>query len=377
MMRALVLVLAGCGGVSSDAVSRGVIPPPPPADASVAIAIDAVVEPVAAVDAAAAPASAEVWLRGSTHVHSAASGDSKAPIPDVIAWYETHGYDFIALTDHNQITELDPHADTTGSPAIRVPATGLIVFAGVELTHNPWNCSPVLHPTKKCRIHVNLIGTTERPGGRFDWVDRSTRERIAKYQSAITASHTLGGITQMNHPGWFWGITPELLVDLAQRGMVLYEVMNAQLPKWNRGDKDHPSTEAVWDAALQRGARIWAVASDDAHDFGPNAKYHPGGAWIVVRARRDPQAILDSIAAGRFYASTGVALEHAEVVNNELVVELAPNDTPSVIELVENGKVVDTVAGTSARRAVPATGYVRAVVTRADGAKAWIQPARR
>ena len=47
------------------------------------------------------------------------------------------------------------------------------------------------------------------------------------------------------------------------------------------------------------------------------------------------------------------------------------------IAWIENGAVVETVHGRSARRAVPATGYVRAVVTRDDGKKAWVQPARR
>jgi hypothetical protein len=35
------------------------------------------------------------------------------------------------------------------------------------------------------------------------------------------------------------------------------------------------------------------------------------------------------------------------------------------------------VKGRSAHRSVPATGYVRAVVSRPDGAKAWVQPARK
>jgi hypothetical protein len=125
---------------------------------------------------------------------------------------------------------------------------------------------------------------------------------------------------------------------------------------------------------------MWGVASDDAHDYqgGKKAKWPAGGGWIVVKAHRDPQAILAAIAAGHFYASTGVVLDHAEVTAGELVVDVDPSDPGDhVITFVEHGAVVETVKGRSAHRSVPATGYVRAVVSRPDGAKAWVQPARK
>lgn len=97
----------------------------------------------------------------------------------------------------------------------------------------------------------------------------------------------------------------------------------------------------------------------------------------MVKARRDPPAILAALAAGRFYSSTGVTLSRAERSGDELVVEVAPG-TPNqhTITFIENGKTVVTVNGLSAKRAVPRTGYVRAVVTRDDGKQAWVQPVR-
>lgn len=376
MTRALILALAACGGAETPpaATPGSALPDAAPA----AIAIDASDTGTFPVDGAiTTPAAPEVWLRGSTHIHARPSGDSTTPIPEVVAWYESHGYDFVVLTDHNQVSEVDPDRDTTGQVAVRNPPAGLIVLAGIELTHNPSGCVPPGDTSRRCRIHVNLLGTTARPGRKVEWAPRSTHDRVAKYQAALDKRKPLGGIAQLNHAQWFWGMTPDVLVEIASRGIVLYEIANRAFAKWNKGDKTHPSTEALWDSALTRGATLWGVASDDAHDYRGGGKYPAGGNWVVVKARRDPQAILDSLATGRFYSSTGVVLDRAEVVGGELVVEVAPSNAAHVIEFIENGKRVATAKANAARRAVPTNGYVRAVVTRGDGAQAWIQPARR
>jgi hypothetical protein len=345
---------------------------PTPADAAIPLA-----------DAAPAPApsgaasQAEVWLRGNTHSHARPSGDSSTPIPDVIRWYESRGYDWIVLTDHNRISEAG--GATAGQPAVRFPAQGLIVLAGIELTYNPARCIPKGHASGKCRIHVNLLGPTARPEGKLSWGlgQRLPDDRLAKYQAALDLQRQLGGLAQLNHPQWYWGMTSELLIELARRGMRFIEIANAQFGKWNRGDLEHPSTEALWDAALAAGVTLWGVASDDAHHYDGGGKWPAGGAWVVVKARRDPQAILDSLAAGRFYSSTGVVLDRAEVSGGELVVEVAATARlPHTIEFIENGVRVASVKERVARRALPRTGYVRAVVTRDDGKRAWIQPAR-
>jgi len=321
---------------------------------------------------------AEAWLKGATHVHAHASGDSSEPNASVVAWYEQRHYDFIALTDHNRVSELDPARETVGQVALRDPSAGLIVLSGIELTHNPVGCLPAGDPKGNCRIHVNLLGPTARPSGRLEWAERRSHARIDMYQAALVAQGWLGGIAQINHPQWLWGMTPELLVELAHRGVRLVEIANSAFAKWNAGDATHASTEALWDAALMRGATLWGTASDDAHDYDGHGKYPPGGGWVVVRARRDPAAILAALSAGRFYASNGVVLVHAEAVEGSLFVAVDPAAAGSyTIDFIENGRRVVSARGKIARRKLPAKGYVRAVVTRDDGKRAWVQPARR
>ncbi len=361
-MRAALIFLAACAATPEPrpatpiAVAQGV-----PIDAAVADA-----PPDAAPPPPPAP-SDEVWLKGSTHVHARPSGDSSEPLAGVIAWYEGRHYDFIALTDHNKVTPVQQ-------------GHSLIVLPGSELTFNPSGCLPEGDKSKKCRIHVNALGVTAHHDGKIEWANRHTHERVAMYQAALDEAKTLGAaVVQINHPQWFWGMTGDLLAELAHRGAQLVEIENVQFDAWNKGDADHPSMEKIWDDVLARGVTIWGVASDDAHDYEDgHGKWPPGGGWVMVKARRDPRAILEALAAGHFYASPGVTLTRAEVESGELVVEVGPDARGSYeIEFVENGKLAELVKGRSARRAIPQSGYLRAVVTRDDGARAWVQPVRR
>lgn len=368
MKRLLVVCAAAC---SAPASPYATVPAPPPSllgsvPVDAALAIDAA-PPDASL--AAAP-SDEVWLRGSTHVHARPSGDSREPIESVARWYEAHGYDFIALTDHNRVSE----------PPLpgRLPG-GLIVLPGIELTHNRKGCEPPGDESGNCRIHVNALGVTARPSGKLEWIDYKDTDRVVLYNRAFATARDLGAsVIQINHPQYYWGMTADVMVAIG-RSAQLVEVANVQFAKWNAGDATHLSTEALWDAALAQGLTLWGVASDDAHDYAEDGggKYPAGGGWVMVKARRDPAAILAALAAGRFYASTGVTLTRAERSGDELVVEVAPDAQHRyAIAFVENGKLVETVNGPSARRAVPRSGYVRAVVTQDDGKQAWVQPVR-
>jgi hypothetical protein len=326
-------------------------------------------------------AGAARWLKGSTHVHARPSGDSTTPIPEVIAWYEARGYDFIVLTDHNRVTIVDPAYAPAGGRTSAAPADGPIVITGVELTYNPGACTePDPPPGGKCRIHVNGLGVTARPTGRIEWADRVNRDRRSSYRAALRFIAEAGGLVQINHPQWSWGMTDELLVALAGDGALLVEIANVAFARWNDGDADHPSPEALWDRALAAGATMWAVASDDAHTYdGGTGKYPAGGGWIAVDATRDAESIVAAIAAGRFYASTGVELVWANPVGDELWVEAAESERgPLTIELIVDGAVVQATTERRATYPLPAAPHhVRARVTRADGAKAWTQPASR
>jgi hypothetical protein len=83
-------------------------------------------------------------LKGALHVHTTCS-DGILTIPEAVAVYETLGFDFIALTDHDHLLRPDCYA---AIPGIR---TRLIIFTGVEMT-----------VFEKGYIHINrIIGDQE------------------------------------------------------------------------------------------------------------------------------------------------------------------------------------------------------------------------
>lgn len=391
------LALAACGPklpapspthepqVAEALGDAGVVAVSDPDAAAAATAVGAAATPA---DAGAPAAAASVplvrpppprWLKGSTHVHAAPSGDSGTHVPAVIAWYEAHGYDFIVLTDHNRVTRVE--ADV--GPSVRFPdKKGLVVLAGIELTYNPGACDPPPpEPDGKCRIHVNGLGVLTRPEGKIEWADRKATARIDMYRAALRWIAAAGGVVQLNHPQWHWGTSSELLALLAGEGVHLVEIANVQFAKWNAGDAKRPSTEQLWDAVLTAGGTMWGVATDDAHDYEEDGggKYPAGGGWIMVDAPRDPVAIVRAIDQGRFYSSTGVVLTRAEVWDGALEIEVdAGAPATHVIRFIGPGGItLGQTTGTQARfPLIGARGYVRAVVERSDGARAWVQPVR-
>ena len=103
----------------------------------------------------------------------------------------------------------------------------------------------------------------------------------------------------------------------------------------------------------------------------------PGRGWVVVRAPRlEAGALLASLEAGDFYASTGIELAAYSADATAIAVRVRPvGDTRYRIRLVSGGVAVETVEGPAARFTLAGRkGYARVVVADSNGAQAWGQP---
>ncbi|MFT3771310.1 MAG: CehA/McbA family metallohydrolase [Minicystis sp.] len=307
------------------------------------------------------------FLKGQLHAHTGNSGDSETDPNEAAAWYAARGYDFVVFTDHNVVTE------------IAAPA-GMLALRGVELTQNLRRCEPAPEPGDACLLHVNaLLVAPLRERVRFP--TEGSLRRLDLYGRAVDRAGTLGGIAQLNHPNFQHGADVEILVALAGRGLGLVEIANMAVDSDNEGDGRHPSTEALWDAALLRGARVFGTATDDAHHYGDAERVRARGdvaytgdrGFVMVRAEKTEEAIRAAIKGGDFYASTGVILEKVELSKEIFAIEARGACT---FEVIADGRVVETARGSALRYEPRKSGaaWARVRITDAAGKRAFTQP---
>ncbi|HXI60925.1 MAG TPA: hypothetical protein VNO55_32920 [Polyangia bacterium] len=316
------------------------------------------------------------YLKGQLHLHSNNSGDSATSPADVVRWYESHGYDFIVFTDHERVT-------------VQPSSPSMLVIPGVELTQNLKRCEPPPPPGMRCLLHVNALFVTPLPDGAVPWRPAVGFDRIGRYRRALAATQTLGGIAQLNHPNFDYSADAALVTELARQGLSLLEIAN-QAWDSNNDPQDglHPSTEAIWDAALTAGANVFGTATDDAHHYydasAARARDEPvflgDRGFVMVRARKEPSAIRAALTRGDFYASTGVFLKRIDRTATALEIEVADR-SPGSHQFTFIGAGGHEVARANGRRATfhladAGAGYVRAVVVDDRGHKAWVQPVR-
>ena len=291
------------------------------------------------------------WFKGNTHAHTTNSdGDSSPDV--VVAWYEAHGYDFLALSDHNVLTP----------PKLDRPVS-LTMLPAEELT-------------LPLSVHVNGLGLTSRILPMEPPLNLSTRDsKRWLVRAAIAAIEAQGALAHVNHPNYNWALNVEILEAVS--GMRYLEVFNGHPAAENEGDKRHAGAERQWDHLLAAGKLIYAMATDDAHHYKRDHPIYanPGRGWIWVQAAdARPESILGAMHAGQFYASTGITLAGYEIRGRELCVVL--DDELAAIELMgSGGRVLEHEDGCEARFTRPSgEPYVRVRVTGQGNRKAWLQP---
>ncbi|MDA1258771.1 MAG: CehA/McbA family metallohydrolase [Chloroflexi bacterium] len=296
------------------------------------------------------------WFKGNLHTHTTESTGDTVP-EHVSEWYGRHGYDFLALSDHNHRTILE----ATDVERSRWPH----LIPGEEVS-TAFDGAP---------IHLGAIGAREL-------VEPRDGETLAEtIQANIDAILDAGGLAVINHPNMSWAFGDNEIV--ATDGAWALEIFNGHPRVNNEGGGGSPGTESIWDRVLSAGRRVYGVATDDAHhfqgEFGPR-RSNPGRGWIAVRADELVDvALMEAMAQGDFYASTGVRLAELEIRGREMVIEIEPEKELgikySTVFTGPNGRELWTTTGASARYSLSRIDdYVRATVFASNGEKAWTQP---
>ena len=172
---------------------------------------------------------------------------------------------------------------------------------------------------------------------------------------------------------------------------------------YQKQEFDLAAEEEKINAFLQTGARVGFVAGSDTHDSRPaNPRPEPGcprpaGITGVWASRLDRASILDALRNGRCYATTGVRMLVDFRINGqpvggtvgegpfEMSLEALGTEAITRVEVVENGKIVDTFEPgerhvtidselPSGKTSPDSLRYVYVRVYQRDGNRAWSSP---
>jgi hypothetical protein len=291
------------------------------------------------------------FFRGNLHCHSNRSDGLRRP-EEVVGAYRDAGYDFICLSDHFeaeygwQITDTQPFRDG-----------GFTTILGAELSSAPWE-------QRDC-YWVTAAGLPLDFGAR----------RVGDHAEAITRARETGAFVVMLHPGL------NNLPLAATEGLPGLDAVHA-IEIYNHNGAmaaipDGANGAYMLDGLLEHGHKVLVNAGDDAHFGHPRDRF---GGWVEVHCEQlDPQALLDSMKAGRYYSTQGPSLKEMIVDDGRLRVQTSEAYAISLTTGGDRWQSAEERTGEPVVEAefdlVPFRGsYCRVTVVDPAGKRAWSNP---
>lgn len=298
------------------------------------------------------------WYKGNTHTHTINSDGDSTP-DEVVRWYREHKYNFLVLSDHNYLTEID------GLNSIFGAAEKFVLIKGEEITDE----------FQKKPVHINGLNVREL-------VKPQHGDSLAStIQNDVNAIRKADGVPHINHPNFHWAFGANELKSV--KNYRLLEIYNGHPTVHNLGGGGLPGLEAMWDDILSAGMVVYGIAVDDAHNFktpDDKTKSTPGHGWVMVRAASLNAAnIMQALEQGEFYASTGVTLRDYQASKKEVKIDIE-EDTKALSKYTVQfigqwGKVLKEASTNPAIYTFKGDeAYVRAKISESNGKAAWTQP---
>ncbi len=280
------------------------------------------------------------WYRANLHAHTTRS-DGNLSSQDCVEFYRRAGYDVLAITDHDEVTIADP-------------VDGLLLLSGVEIQGGLTRQGTSYHIVG---LDVRARGMVKAKAG-------------ASGQELVDLLRGDGGEAFIAHPYWS-GLMAEDIAPI--EGCFAVEVYNTGCDlEILRG-----FSQVHWDDLLTLGHEFGAVAVDDGHS-------HPsdhGLGWTMIRAEElSTEAVMDALRKGRYYASTGPAIEDISVADGKVRVQTSPVASVALVsEPAEGGRqfAYPGESITTASFEIPKARYWRVEAIDTRGRVAWSNAFRR
>ncbi len=311
------------------------------------------------------------YYKANLHTHTTLS-DGKYTPEEIKELYKSHGYSVVAYTDHEHIIDNSHLADGDFLP---ITACELAIKDGETKSTGK-------HPELKV-CHLNFYSldphnvTTPCYSSVYDHFNREelaarglihfTEEykRVYSHEGIsemIRMGKEQGFIVSYNHPNWSLENANDYL---GYEGAFAVEIFNTAVTVMGM-----PDDERVFDDMLRSGKHLYCTACDDTHK-----ECDMFGGWVMINARRlEYSEIMNALAAGNFYASTGPVISSL-VIDGEKV-RIKCSDA-SRISIVTRGRIANTVTGDELAEAEfllkDNYGYFRIRVEDKYGKKAYTQ----
>ncbi len=284
------------------------------------------------------------WVKGNLHCHTTNSDGRVAP-QERLDQYVAQGYDFLSLTDHRKITRVD---------SVDVP-DDFVLIQGAELhPANPFGGQ--VHHFVCLNIHEDMACGTMPPQHVIDNVNKQ------------------GGQVWLAHPHWS---SINIIRDtLPLKGFTGIEVFNSTCRFMGRGEGS-----VHWDDWMSLEDRVYpCLANDDTHGA-PEDSRDTYESWTMARVKeRTTEAVLEALATGASYGSTGPEIHSIEVTRDGDATQMhvkcsearrihAVTDTNGT-EYRESGELF-TEADFALRKGAK---WVRLEISGPQGDKAWSNP---
>jgi hypothetical protein len=311
---------------------------------------------IAASTTGAEPQADTRWYKGNLHTHTLWSDGNE--FPEMVAdWYKSHGYHFLALSDHNilskgekwvaadapdkkgndgalarcrmrfgdewVVTRLEEGAEQVRLKTLEefrshFEVSGEFLMVQAEEITDRFQSLPV---------HINASNLVEliRPQGGGSVRETIANNLIAVQEQSRRVGHPI--LAHLNHPNFGYAVTAEDLAHVIQEKF--FEVYNGHPGVNHLGDETHLGLERMWDIANTirlaelKLPPLFGLATDDSHNyFGPRGA-SPGRGWVMVRAKElTPAALIQAMEAGDFYASSGVSFRSIRVQDGRITLEI-------------------------------------------------------
>lgn len=228
--------------------------------------------------------SSGIWVRGNLHAHTKNSDGLLSP-EEVIDYYFSRGYDFLAITDHEKVT--------------MVKSEKLVLFPGSEISVGKGFLGD--------SYHILTINVDDNEA-----LQKYKKESVQALLNFVDEEKSFAVVA---HPYWSRLVHSDLTNIEGYIGIEAYNGgCDVEVAKG--------FSTVHWDNLLTQGKNIYGFATDDAHYYGD---LDSARGWINVKVKdKSVEEILSSIKKGNFYSSSGPIIEHLSYYGNKVEIRTSP-----------------------------------------------------